>query len=592
MRKQLSFAGIVLALALSACAGTSGDKGQDGSTGPTGPTGPIGRPLPSTAWRFAIMGDTQWPAAGDDGKNPNGVAVDIINQVNKELVEKDVRLVIQVGDLGDPNCADGVPCPSLQTRALFAQALYDAGIAFYPLRGNHESNKQGGVEVRRLFPQTQTGVNNQTPADTFAIPLTRLVGGVATEDQVARPVSAGVPFTVGVNFTSPSDNLKGLTYAFDYGNARFVLLDQFTPPDGAANSIAAQQAWITSTLHGRPAGTHAFVFGHKGLITDNHKDTLFGASAGDATAGVPEATDAFIKSLSDNGVRFYVGGHDHMHMNEVVATTDGATAKVHELVAASESYKFYTPYDHSQEPAYVTRQTRIAESLWEVGFYIVTVDGDNATFEYFAVPVPTTRVVVPYSDGAGGNTDLNITTAPALTGLFQRKDSWGYSLAGKEFLVAQGDAYTVVQDAFQGTTAKILAGMNGSTLSDPCGHVPFTKAVDTGWDAKTSETDSAILSLWGLEDIGTAFTDTYVLSLSFAGATAAEMASGEMGVATQDAYGNWVDATWYNAGGTSRFVAGPWTVGAQLGDHGVDPATNTAWAVVNRGGTFAVATFR
>jgi len=49
------------------------------------------------------------------------------------------------------------------------------------------------------------------------------------------PLNTGTTFTVGTNFVS-EPGFEGLTYSFDYGNARFVLLDQFTPPSGASHS--------------------------------------------------------------------------------------------------------------------------------------------------------------------------------------------------------------------------------------------------------------------------------------------------------------------------------------------------------------------
>ena len=39
------------------------------------------------------------------------------------------------------------------------------------------------------------------------------------------------------------------------------------------------------------------------------------------------------------------------------------------------------------------------------------------------------------------------------------------------------------------------------------------------------------------------------------------------------------------------FVLGAWNASYGLGTFGVDPATNTAWAVVNHAGRFAVARF-
>jgi hypothetical protein len=38
-----------------------------------------------------------------------------------------------------------------------------------------------------------------------------------------------------------------------------------------------------------------------------------------------------------------------------------------------------------------------------------------------------------------------------------------------------------------------------------------------------------------------------------------------------------------------KYVAGPWKKGYELGTYGLDAKTNTAWAVINYNGAFAVA---
>lgn len=113
------------------------------------------------AWKFGIISDTQWTVA-DDGANPNSVAVNIINQVNEEMIRQQVKFVIAVGDITD----NGTPI-ALDTRATYAQALYNAGIGFFPLRGNHEKSQSAAKEFQRVFPQTQDGRNNMTPANTL-----------------------------------------------------------------------------------------------------------------------------------------------------------------------------------------------------------------------------------------------------------------------------------------------------------------------------------------------------------------------------------------------------------------------------------------
>ena len=49
-----------------------------------------------------------------------------------------------------------------------------------------------------------------------------------------------------------------------------------------------------------------------------------------------------------------------------------------------------------------------------------------------------------------------------------------------------------------------------------------------------------------------------------------------------DSHGVWVKAA------NDRFVSGPWNVKFGLGTYGIDDKTNTAWAVINYNGVFAV----
>jgi hypothetical protein len=83
-------------------------------------------------WGFGIISDTQWKSS-PDGLNPNYVAVNVINHVNEEFIAHKVKFVVAVGDVTQNGDVLG-----MDTSATFRQALYNAGIGFYPLRGNHE----------------------------------------------------------------------------------------------------------------------------------------------------------------------------------------------------------------------------------------------------------------------------------------------------------------------------------------------------------------------------------------------------------------------------------------------------------------------
>ncbi|NTW59201.1 MAG: metallophosphoesterase [Nitrospirae bacterium] len=505
------------------------------------------------AWKFGVMSDTQWKA-NVDGENPETVAVGIINQMNTRFINHNVKFVIQVGDLVDKetNSPNGLPSNrTMDTRASAAQALYDAGIGFYPLRGNHEGSLAAALEFQTLYSQT-TGSGPH-------------VFGAST-------------------FSSPSTTLNGLSYSFDYNNARFVILDQFTRTDGtnylnsSNNNIIDQLGWIDMQLSTRPGKTHGFVFSHKNLIGQNHTDILFGSNP----ASNPAAQNAFIGSLAANGVRYHLGGHDHMHNRSIVMSPDGSAA-VQDIIAASNSYKFYIPQIPSNDAKYnvpafgFTRETPIAQELFTVGYYIFTVDGPRVTVEHYAS-----------SNGCDGDCDL--ITTPTLT--FTLRETFGYSLNGREFLVPQGATYTTIEDSYHGTTARIVDGVNGSMAVDYAVR-PFTKTVDTGWSHRRCDTASDILTLWGMADLGSDKTDLYALTMTYdpEKARPRHLGRGMFGLATRDGNGDWINAVDRNVGGIKKFIHGPWKPGYGLGTYGTDPSTKTVWAVINYNGDFSVAGF-
>ena len=150
-----------------------------------------------------------------------------------------------------------------------------------------------------------------------------------------------------------------------------------------------------------------------------------------------------------------------------------------------------------------TRETPVAQELNTIGYYVFTVRGPKVTVAYYSAVVNPTL-----TDG-----EYLLSAAPTMT--FTKQESFGYSLNGKEFQVPEGKPYTNVVDSFQGTTARILGGVNGSTATDSSGRA-FTKTVDTGWTAAArDDLTSDIVKLWGLADLGTGRTDAIALSVSY-----------------------------------------------------------------------------
>jgi hypothetical protein len=95
-----------------------------------------------------------------------------------------------------------------------------------------------------------------------------------------------------------------------------------------------------------------------------------------------------------------------------------------------------------------------------------------------------------------------------------------------------------------------------------------------------------------MADVGIDQTDVFTLSLTYDPREAARhIEKGVFGLATKDGCGNWINAVDRNFGGIKKFVRGAWKHEYGLGTYGVDPATKTAWAVINHNSDFAVASF-
>jgi len=582
------------------------------------------------AWKFGIISDTQWVTADPDHQNPNAIPASIIKQVNKQFINAGVNFVVAMGDMVDTGSQ-----ANDYVRALYAQDLYNAGIGFYPMRGNHEAAHENGYmksdqDFWHAYPQIalgKAGENNYTPGDitTLLISDSMVLAGPYAPDAKTNPDI----FYLGHDFSWPTANAtnNSVSYSFNYKNATFVILDQFKSPDYyTSHIIPEQQDWISSTLSNRPANTHAFAFTHKNILGGNHKDNMFGGNAAgdpgdgyalDPVTGIANTlsddtiisntpgltvgqkrsrANIFLSLLQTNNVKYMISGHDHHHYNSVVTSPDGHSM-IHQLITQSDSNKFYKP-----GLPVSSNDMPVEQDLACVGYYIFTVDGPRVTIDYYA---------------SDQNNLSSFTETPTFT--FSKRSTTGYSLNGKEFLIDQGGSYTTVHDKFKGTAAHILDGINSSTATTNYGKATV-KAVNTGWTAGEAGNDmdfgyshrwplhfrndhkarnydmpaSDILTLWGMADLGTDQTGVYTLSMSydFGRLLPMQFGQGMLGLATRDENGDWVNAVDMNFGGTKKFVFGPWKKGYELGTYGIDPKTYTAWAVINYTGDFAVAGFR
>ncbi|MGD9211035.1 MAG: metallophosphoesterase [Desulfobacteraceae bacterium] len=523
------------------------------------------RSTSANAWKFGVMADTQWRTGNNAGGEPASCATTIIDALNDQFIQHGCKFVVQVGDLVDMESVDGVR--SLPTRMEHTQALYKAGIGFFPVRGNHEPSQTAALEIPDLFPQTLGNGPNLYGASNFQSPI--------LESQTGD---------------SLGERLKGLSYAFDFENIRCVLIDQFIRADGTNydgttsynNNALDQLEWVDEMLSSNSLNRHSFVFTHKNLIGQNHKDNLFGQNL-TSNSG---ARDEFITSLYNNAAGYYISGHDHMHNRSIVKSSDGESG-VNQLICSSNSYKFYIPKSGDDG-----REIALTQELFTIGYYIFTIDGPRITVDFYSSS---------HGDDYG---NISLVTCPSLT--FYLRESFGYSLNGSQFEIAQGGSYTDITDSYQGTTASILSGQNNNTETDYLSR-DLTKIINTGWSDTSGISDATgnVLTLWGLKDnlslynqnlegllpdsIESQETDVYTLSMSYPSKTNkdSKIKSGKFILAARDtSTGKWKNAVDLNYGGNKNFIYGPWNSEYGLGTYGVDPSTSSVWAVINHESDF------
>lgn len=577
----------IFAVAASGCGDIDGNQYSSDTSASVAPE----TPPPDTSFTFGVMGDTQWTydLADPLGENRETVAESFIVQMNQEFINHDVEFVIQVGDLTNYGYDEAI-----HVRAEAAQALYDAGIGFFPMRGNHEP---WGI----LFGDK---VDNDLaiPAIQADFPQNRGIG-----PNTGGATNFSSPTTTDPALPNMNTELAGISYAFDYddgdGNsATFVIIDPWET-DSASEAlfsklypqygnllipypygyrISAQQDWISERLDAATRGTeHAFVFSHQPLIASNHEDSPFGY--------LDEQTDdqdLFYAELVANDVAYYISGHDHLHDRAVVTSPDGLSS-VEQLICTPACPKFYAPdYAAPEWRDQKFRREVISTEYNNTGYYIYTVDGPIVTCDYYADStgnwVAATRPN-RWPAGAANEADLQTPTFD-----FVLKETWRFSLNGQAFMVGQGENYNTVTDTYYGTTMS-LGGSNTSTAvecatcPDPTSNaMKLTKRITTAWKARQAGVNSNILLLAGLKESGAARAEKYILSMS----NSAVAGTGTRIVA-KNSSGKWVDAATLTQAGP-RSVTGPASISYEVGTYGQDTASNTAWVVLDYEGTFAI----
>jgi hypothetical protein len=283
--------------------------GMDASSADGGPDGLAAR----APWRFVVVGDTHVTETG----------APIASEMVPFILAQRPRLVLVPGDIVQA----GKQCTAAQMVAQIGafkevmRPLRDAGIAVYPVRGNHEADAIGSA-----------GAWQEAFRDADALPTRGPEGEV------------------------------GFSYAFEVENALFVGLDDYV------TLHHVNEAWLDAQLAGS-AQPHVFVFGHEPAFKSFHTDCLGSA---------PLERDTFWRSLSGAGAKVYLTAHDHFR--DLARIDDGngrADDDVYQYIVGTGGGPFppapgaYTGDNGSYTPVNVSHAV-------ENGYLLVEVSGTGA----------------------------------------------------------------------------------------------------------------------------------------------------------------------------------------------------------------------
>ena len=237
-----------------------------------------GTNLRAEAWKFAVTSDVRTNSPTQKG-GAFGVNTSVLGPIAKDIAAQKVDLVLFPGDLalGSPLC--GTFRQQLGQWKKTMAPLYDAGITVLVVRGNHETH-------------------------------------VTASQHLIEDWKAIVP--LGPD-NGPAGQ-KGLTYAVDHKNARFVGFDQYVGRaktfdnkkyDDSVNS-GVIHPWVIEQIKTAPT-TWVFAFGHEMAWTEAHPDCL---------ANAPAERDALWDALgAKHGV--YFCGHDHVYARRTAPDSRG-----------------------------------------------------------------------------------------------------------------------------------------------------------------------------------------------------------------------------------------------------------------------------
>jgi predicted alpha-1,2-mannosidase len=519
-------------------------------------------PLPGldtdSAVRFGVIPDTQG--------STSGVPVDEASAVATELINQAPDFVIHVGDVTDGNSSDGdTKLAELEyLKEVLVTPLAEAGIGFYPVRGNHDSN---------AYQNTSSDVS------AWAAAFPYLFEG---ENPLVDPTD--VP---GGSEASP--NYSNFCYVYSPNdNMFFVSVDQWNGGDddtNYSNWVADKFAEIRSEY----PDAHIFGYSHSGLFALALHPAM--------TEFVSTGADPYIAAGKEYEIDGWFSGHNHIYDRSMaVNLSDDNKPYMFDFTTGSASEKFYSL---SRTPAEDQHLNCLVDSS--------STDGSPIAYLLVNIVGPFVQIetyMSPDTDGSGTFDDWSVW------------DAYTYSRNGLQFTIAAEENYNdrniadtapATEDYF-GTSVTIIDGINSDTTTYNAEDTDFTqyRNITTGWwtrDQWYAEEDrniiSDIVSIHGMRnDSEHNRSDTYTLTLSYDESLLSEDQINKLRLVafldedtTDEDVGDWLDAASATLAveiNSEPLLRSP-TADDKLGAWGIDIENQIVWARIDYQGDFAIA---
>ena len=382
--------------------------------------------LAQEPWKFIVTCDSRG--------NIYGINPFILIELVIEIKSQGVDLVLFPGDLvsGSQATTPGEFEAQLRTWLVIMKPVYNAGIAVYVGRGNHELG-----DVWSAYPHPGTSPD---PNDNQMLRWLNVFGSNSYPKQKMPD-------------NGPA-NEKFMTYSVTHKNAFIVMLDQYA---GIRHDFhhKVNQEWLDDQLAANTK-PHIFIVGHEQAFRALHYDCL---------DYYPAQRDAFWTSIKNAGGRTYFCGHDHFYDHARVDDGDGNPDNdIHQFIIATAGappYHWSPPYDGNNS-SYIVEQWHHAEKY---GYVLVEIDELDVTLTW--IERHTNNLNIP--------------------GIYEPNEVWSYTVTPKPIVLSpNGDEnltatsnYTITWKVIEGTQTDYVfieySPDNGQTWQE------IGESSNTGW---------------------------------------------------------------------------------------------------------------